>query len=106
MEVETVGFQRPLPAIGKAEFAVAFCQNGHSFRLSLHDYFKGEQLRTVAYNNVANAMGGVLGSSYGTGNPVKRVTSVLSMRSLITTALLADIKNAAKLPLARAANPG
>ncbi len=43
-----------------------------------YDYFKGEQLRTVAYNNVANAMGGVLGSSYGTGNPVKRVTSILS----------------------------
>ncbi len=65
-----------------------------------YDYFKGEQLRTVAYNNVANAMGGVLGSSYGTGNPVKRVTSIVSHEVAHHDGTLADIKHAARLPLA------
>lgn len=62
-----------------------------------YDYFKGEQLRTVAYNNVANAMGGVVGSSYGAGNPVKRVTSIVSHEIAHHDGTLADIRDASKL---------
>jgi hypothetical protein len=65
-----------------------------------YDYFKGEQLRTVAYNNVTNALGGVMGSNYGTGTPLKRITGIVSHELAHHDGTLADIKNAAALPRA------
>ncbi|MCC6978114.1 MAG: hypothetical protein IT343_07310 [Candidatus Melainabacteria bacterium] len=65
-----------------------------------YDYFKGEQLRTVAYNNVTNALGGVMGSNYGAGTPLKRITGIVSHELAHHDGTLADIKNAANLPRA------
>lgn len=65
-----------------------------------YDYFKGEQLRTVAYNNVTNALGGVMGSNYGAGTPLKRITGIVSHELAHHDGTLADIKNAAALPRA------
>jgi len=62
-----------------------------------YDYFKGEQLRTVAYNNVANAMGGVIGSNYGSGTPLKRITGIVAHELAHHDGTLADIKNVSSL---------
>ncbi len=62
-----------------------------------YDYFKGEQLRTVGYNNVANGLGGILGSNYGTGNPVKHISSIVAHEIAHHDGTLADFKDMSKL---------
>lgn len=62
-----------------------------------YDYFKGEQLRTVAYNNFNNMLGGVLGTSYNTGSPVKHIAAITAHELAHQDKTLADFKDMSKL---------
>lgn len=62
-----------------------------------YDVFKGENLRTIGYNNVNNMLGGVMGSSYGTGDAVKHVTSIVAHEIGHHDKTLADFKDLSRL---------
>ncbi len=62
-----------------------------------YDTFKGENLRAIGYNNVSNGLGSVMGSSYGTGNTVKHVTSIVAHEIGHHDKTLADFKDLSKL---------
>lgn len=65
-----------------------------------YDVFKGENLRAIGYNNVSNMLGGVMGSSYGTGDTVKHVTSIVAHEIAHHDKTLADFKDLSKLTAA------
>lgn len=62
-----------------------------------YDAFKGENLRTIGYNNVNNALGSVMGSSYLTGNTVKHVTSIVAHEVGHHDKTIADFRDMSKL---------
>ncbi|PZM85081.1 MAG: hypothetical protein DKT66_02585 [Candidatus Melainabacteria bacterium] len=62
-----------------------------------YDTFKGENLRAIGYNNVNNALGSVMGSSYGTGNTIKHVTSIVAHEIGHHDKTIADFRDISKL---------
>ncbi len=79
-----------------------FSRAGKMITLSGYHYdtFKGETLRTLGYNNLANGLGGVIGSNYGTGNPVKHTATIVAHEVAHHDKSLVDYKDMSKLTLA------
>ena len=65
-----------------------------------YDTFKGESLRTIGYNNFSNLLGGVMGSSYGTGNPVRHTAAIVAHEIAHHDKSLVDYKDITKLTVA------